>query len=45
MLLRGNIMTYIQAVSKRIKELCKKRGLTINHLSNLSGLRPRKSIF
>lgn len=32
-------MTYVQAISKRIKQLCQKRGLTVNGLSTLSGLR------
>lgn len=33
------IMTYVEAISKRIMELCQKRGLTINGISSLSGLR------
>lgn len=32
-------MTYVQVISKRIKQLCEKRGLTINGLSTFSGLR------
>ncbi|MDL2280633.1 helix-turn-helix transcriptional regulator [Selenomonadales bacterium OttesenSCG-928-I06] len=31
-------MTYSQALSKRIQELCKKRNITVNKLATLSGI-------
>jgi len=32
-------MTYSKAISKRIKELCKEKGITINKLATLSGMK------
>ena len=32
-----------EAIAKRIKQLCKERGITINHLANISGI-PRSTV-
>ena len=32
-------MTYSDILALRIKQLCKKRGITINHLATLAGLK------
>ena len=32
-------MTYSKAISKRIQELCKEKGITINKLATLSGMK------
>lgn len=32
-------MTYSDILALRIKQLCKKRGITINHLAALAGLK------